>query len=648
MGISLEEYKKNRTVLVDQLVKYGEILSEMKLEDEYKKVLDYKKEVLTNNFQLVVVGEFSRGKSTFINALLGEKILPSSAKPTTTILNKIVYNADSQIKLHFHNEKARPQIISDLEFTELVAPMEPIHGDIESEKEYEGKVEHLKSIQYAEIGRDLAICKSGVEIIDTPGTNDLDPIREQITNTIIPKSDAAILLLSAIKILSESELSLLRDRLLANDIQKIFIVVNSKDLLESKADEKKVKDFAYEHLKDILNNPKIYMVSAKQALNARRKEKGEELKSTRGRPIQVWDFKDTGFLELEQSLEEFLQYERGAIKLLKPIQRSLDSIADITQKHIDFERKALKVKVVNLKEKVNAFRPKVRQAEKNGEETLRKISMELKKEEDGFNTWYLRELEKIFEKAMETFDQYRHLETNDISSRIEVAIAPLEKKIFEAKKKKMMDIAKNSVKKGTKDFSAQWGQLETDLFNLTEPETDGSLYPVVQKEKTAGPNIFEEIYDELGEAWTKSDSLLGQIGIGVGIVANTLAYGIVSLIRWGWSTWSRDDEKTRFRANLSAQFNASDKQKVSSAKHEYDSISMGIQKQYKAIVKQQVKQVELQLEQLLKTTGLEESEIKKRLETLKWRERRLEDISSVIQSLDQKVKRQSKGKVRVS
>lgn len=648
MGISLEEYKKNRTVLVSQLDKYGKVLSEMNLENEYKKVMDYKKEVLTNNFQLVVVGEFSRGKSTFINALLGEKILPSSAKPTTTILNKIVYNADSQIKLHFYKEKARPQIISDIEFSELVAPMEPIHGDVESEKEYEGKVEHLKSIQYAEIGRDLAICKSGVEIIDTPGTNDLDPIREQITNTIIPKSDAAILLLSAIKILSESELSLLRDRLLANDIQKIFIVVNFKDELESKEDEKKVKDFAYEHLKDILDNPRIYIVSAKHALNARRKEKGEELKSLRGRPIQVWDFKDTGFLELERSLEEFLQYERGAIKLLKPIQRSQDSIADITQKHIDLERKALKVKVVNLKEKVNAFRPKVRQAEKNGEETLKKISMELKKEEDGFDAWYSRELEKISEKAMETFDQYRHLETNDISSRIEVAIAPLEKKIFEAKKKKMMDIAKNSVKKGTKEFSAQWGQLENDLFNLTEPESDGSLYPVVHKEKTGGANIFEEIYDELGEAWTKSDSLLGQVGIGVGIVANTLVYGVVSLIRWGWSTWYREDEKTKFRANLSAQFNSSNKQKMNAVKSEYDSISIGVQKQYKAIIKQQVKQVELQLEQLLKTTGLEESEIKKRLETLKWRERRLEDISSAIQSLDQKVKRQSKGKVEVS
>ena len=648
MGISLEEYKKNRTVLIEQLDKYVEILSEIGNADEYVKMKDYKKEVLTNNFQLVVVGEFSRGKSTFINALLGEKILPSSAKPTTTILNKIVYSADSEIKLHFHNEKKTAQKISDSEFEKLVAPMEPIHGDVESEKDYEKKVGHLKSIQYAEIGRNLALCKSGVEIIDTPGTNDLDPVREQITNTIIPKSDAAILLLSAIKILSESELSLLRDRLLANDIQKIFIVVNYKDQLESKADEKKVKDFAYEHLKEILNDPRIYMVSAKQALDARRKEKGEDIKNKRGRPISVWDFKDTGFIELERSLEEFLQYERGAIKLLKPIQRSLDSIEDVVSKHIEFERKALNVKVVNLKEKVNAFHPKVWQAEKNGVETLKKITMEIKKEEDGFKNWYLQELEKITQKAMDTFDQNRHLDTTDISSRIEVAIAPMEKKIFEAKKKKIMDIAIKCVKKGTKDFSDQWGQLESDLFSLTEPQTDGGHYPVVYKEKPAGPNIFDEIYGELGEAWTNSNSLLGQVGIGIGFVANTLAYGITSLFRWGWSEWTGNDEKTRFRADLSAQFNLSNKQKISSAKWEYDSISQGIQKQYKVIVKQQVKQVELQLEQLLKTTGLEESEIKKRLEALAWRERRLENIFSTLQSLNNKVQAQSKGKVGVS
>lgn len=648
MGISLEEYKKNRTVLVEQLDKYAEILLEIGNADEHVKMMEYKKEVLTNNFQLVVVGEFSRGKSTFINALLGEKILPSSAKPTTTILNKIVYNADSQITLHFHNEKKPTQKISDSEFAALVAPMEPIHGDVESEKEYEKQVGHLKSIQYAEIGRNLALCKSGVEIIDTPGTNDLDPVREQITNTIIPKSDAAILLLSAIKILSESELSLLRDRLLANDIQKIFIVVNFKDQLESKADEKKVKDFAYEHLKEILNDPRIHMVSAKHALNARRIENGENIKTPRGRPISVWDFKDTGFIELERSLEEFLQYERGAIKLLKPLHRTLDSIEDITSKHIEFERKALSVKVVNLKEKVKAFRPKVRQAEKNGVETLKKITMEIKKEEDGFKNWYLQELEKITQKAMDTFDQNRHLDTNDISSRIEVAIAPMEKKIFEAKKKKIMDIATNCVNKGTKDFGDQWGQLKNDLFNLTEPQPDGTLHPVVYKEKTAEPSIFDEIHGVLGEAWTNSNSILGQVGIGIGFVANTLAYGITSLFRWGWAEWTGNDEKKRFRTDLSAQFNLSNKQKVSSAKREYDSISQGIQKQYKIIVKQQVKQVELQLEQLLETTGLEESEIRNRMETLNRRERRLENIFSTIQSLSNKVQAQSKGKVGVS
>ncbi|WP_052650776.1 dynamin family protein [Planococcus massiliensis] len=648
MGISLDEYKKNRTILINQIDEYTEILSEMKLEDEYEKMTNYKREVLTNNFQLVVVGEFSRGKSTFINALLGEKILPSSAKPTTTILNKIVYNADSLIKLHFHYEKSPAQIITDSDFASLIAPMDPVQGDSFSEKEYETRVDYLKTIQYAEIGRDLEICKSGVEIIDTPGTNDLDPVREQITNTIIPKSDAAILLLSAVKILSESELSLLRDRLLANDIQKIFIVVNFKDALESKEDEEKVRTFAYEHLKDILNDPRIYMVSAKQALNARRKEKGEQVKSPRGRPITVWDFEETGFMELEKSLEEFLQYERGAIKLLKPLQRLSMSINELNNKHIAFEKKVLNAKVVNLKEKVKNFRPKVKQAEKSGAETLKKISREIKKEEDSFIEWYRRELQKITETAMETFDQFRHIEIHEISSRIEAAIAPLEKAIFESKKTKIMDIAINSVKRGTKDFSEQWGILEDDLLNLTEPTDDESLYPKIYKEKSNQPSIFDEIYDELGQAWTNSNSLLGQVGIGIGYVANTLAYGITSLFKWGLSIWTGDDEKSRFRADLSNQFNLSNKQKAISAKVEYESISLGIQKKYKAIVKQQVKQVELQLEQLLKTTGLEENEIKKRLEIIKRREYRLRDISSTLESLNDKVNQQSKGKVGVS
>ena len=116
------------------------------------------------------------------------KLLPSSAKPTTTLLNIITYSKESFIKLHFRKNGVKE--INEEMFKRLVAPKEPTPGDKESEETYEKQNELFKSIEYAEIGHPISFCKDGVRIIDTPGTNDLDPVREQLTNSIIPQSDA--------------------------------------------------------------------------------------------------------------------------------------------------------------------------------------------------------------------------------------------------------------------------------------------------------------------------------------------------------------------------------------------------------------------------------------------------------------------------
>ena len=270
MSFSLDVYNKKKSKLLGQLNKLQAVLKDMESQMDIKKVEETRKQVMEERFQIVVVGEFSRGKSTFINALLGKKCsLPSSAKPTTQMLNIITYSEEPFIKLHFRKKGVKE--ISEKTFKELVAPKDPIQGDKESEAVYERWVALFQSIEFAEIGQPLSFCKNGVKIFDTPGTNDLDPAREQITNNIIPQSDAAIFLLSAVKTLSESEMSFLRDRILASDIQKIFIVVNQKDLLKTPDEMQRVYDRAYHNLKDVLHEPKIFMVSAMDALNARRK-----------------------------------------------------------------------------------------------------------------------------------------------------------------------------------------------------------------------------------------------------------------------------------------------------------------------------------------------------------------------------------------
>ena len=175
-----------------------------------------------DSFNMVIVGEFSRGKSTFINALLGKRILPSSTKPTTTIINKISFGEEAEFNLHFRDSNDIKKITEE-EFKDITAKVEPDYEDEFEVNEYNENLKLISSISYADIKYPTEICKEGIEIIDTPGTNDLDQAREEITFKFIPQSDIAILLLSANQILSQSEVNFLKERILENDIKKVFL-----------------------------------------------------------------------------------------------------------------------------------------------------------------------------------------------------------------------------------------------------------------------------------------------------------------------------------------------------------------------------------------------------------------------------------------
>jgi GTPase SAR1 family protein len=647
MSFSLDFYTSKKKQLLDQLYKIQVVLQDMKNSTDLKKVDETRNQLLKEQFQIVVVGEFSRGKSTFINALLGKKLLPSSAKPTTTLLNMITYSKEPFIKLHFRKKDVKE--INEEMFKKLVAPKEPFPGDKESEQEYEKQVELFKSIEYAEIGHPLSFCKDGVRIIDTPGTNDLDPAREQLTNSIIPQSDAAILLLSAIKILSESEMSFLKDRILSSDIQKIFIVVNQKDLLESPEEIKKVYNHAYKNLKDILHEPKIFMVAAKEALNARRKADGEELITKRGKPIPVLPLEESGFLELESALGDFLQFERGAVKLQKPIQRMDKLVSDILEKQIDFEYRALNQQMDSLQEKVESFRPRLDQVRSAGKDSLKKIVLELNKEESKVTKWYDEKLAKITAKGMETFDQNRYHGIDEISSKVEKAIAPLERSLHENKKKKMTDTAKRVIQEMSKQLNNEWFNLEGDLQNIGSfSGTSNEMVPVeLALEKEVEYSIFDEIFDELDSAWGKSTSFIGKLAIGAGFVATTVV-GIASFIIGGaWAWLTGEDEKTKFGRKLSTQMDTSETQRRLHFKGEWDGMVNAIYKQYQEIVNENVQQVEDQLNQLLENTLLEEKEIELKIEMLNRRSMAFKQIKNDLSSLYQDLMNHVKEKAGV-
>src|SRR5439155_12860996 len=140
---------------------------------------------LTGLFLLVVAGEFNSGKSSFINALLGERVLPEGVTPTTDRINLIRYG---------------PEI---------------------SEQHLEAFL--LERTYAADLLREITI-------VDTPGTNAIIRRHEELTRDFIPRADLVLFVTSADRPFTESE------RAFLSTIQewgkKIVVVLNKADLLE--------------------------------------------------------------------------------------------------------------------------------------------------------------------------------------------------------------------------------------------------------------------------------------------------------------------------------------------------------------------------------------------------------------------------------
>ncbi len=170
------------------------------------------REKIDNNvFNLVVLGQFKRGKTSLINALLGAEILPTAVVPLTSIATVLKYGETLNIKVYFNDGR--------------VTEIEP--GSLHKYVTEKGNPRNEKDVQEVIITYPSPYLKDGVRLIDTPGVGSVYEHNTDVAYQYLPKSDAALFLLSVDQPLSKAELDFLKD--VREYSNRIFFLLSKAD-----------------------------------------------------------------------------------------------------------------------------------------------------------------------------------------------------------------------------------------------------------------------------------------------------------------------------------------------------------------------------------------------------------------------------------
>ncbi|WP_434421253.1 dynamin family protein [Nannocystis pusilla] len=146
-----------------------------------------------SRLRVLVLGEIKQGKSTLINAILGEALLPTGVTPTTGAVVQLVRGDATERRLH---GAAGSEVLAPERFAELARGKSPIEGSL------------VVTTTSEQLPPEL-------ELIDTPGINDILRLRTLISRGELPRGDALLLVLDATQVLKRTELAFLRDALIA-------------------------------------------------------------------------------------------------------------------------------------------------------------------------------------------------------------------------------------------------------------------------------------------------------------------------------------------------------------------------------------------------------------------------------------------------
>ena len=352
------DFKKEQEELSQLIAEGSGVVESLDMERFRDDLARLSEAVKNDSFKVQIVGTFKNGKSTFINSILGEEIMPAYALPCTAIVNEIKWGETKRAVVHFREPipEKLPSGVPAVAMEHInkygrkkVPPLEVPYDEIEKyavislnsgNEEFDFQSPYKK----IEVFWPLEILKNGVEIVDSPGLNE-SLTRTEVTMDYISKADAVLFVLDATRILSADEMTVIDNTIRKQGFSDPFIIINKFDAVR-KTERERMREFIHEKLGSYTDKD-FFFVSALNALDGKLDHDEELLRSS-------------GMPEFEKALANYLVKEKGRAKLSRPIRELKRIISEEALfKVIPMQKNALSMSLEEMNAKYESVKPRL-------------------------------------------------------------------------------------------------------------------------------------------------------------------------------------------------------------------------------------------------------------------------------------------------
>lgn len=293
-------------------------------------------------FHLAVLGQFKRGKSTLLNALVGEALLPTSVVPLTAIPTFLEFGPEIRVRVCYQDERPPKEFpASSAEEASRI-----LQGFVTEA----GNPKNRLGVMQVDIFHPAPILQHGVVLIDTPGIGSTFTHNTEATLNFLPQCDAALFVVSADPPLTEVEAEFLKA--VTARIKRMFFIFNKVDYLDE-TERKVALSFFEKVLTEKLetkNNYPIFCISARRGLEAKVSNN-----------FQVWT--ESGLHDVENHLVCFLASEKAQALCEALGRKTRDVIEDILMR-LRLSIKSLQMPLEDLEQRLEIFSKELKTAER--------------------------------------------------------------------------------------------------------------------------------------------------------------------------------------------------------------------------------------------------------------------------------------------